>query len=523
MVIQPNVRGARLVVKAIEDYGIKVVFGVTATHVLEIFHELSKSKKIYTVFGRSDFNVSYMAEGYSRKTNTPGVCIVTGGPGIAQSIAALTTSWSDSSRLVIITSDVNSNASVNRMGYPHENYDTYNLAKSTGAFVSLVSNSNDVYKQVIKCFKNTEFGRPNPSVCVLTRDSLTSSSNKIIKKYKCIKKIPPVNNQNKYTNLYNRINKATRPIIIVGGGAVTSNSENLIRKFFDKICVNYVSTALGKSAINSKNKYFQGVLPNPESLYEVSKSDLVIALGTSFGRISTNDGKLLINGDLIQVDIDSRELNRVYKASNSFNDDLHNFLDSFNNFIRKKNKIVKKNSNYKPGYNKWVKVINNVFGERERINIVLDVTIPQSIFINNFHTNLFRKIYLPWNSQNLGYSYPASLGIKIASQNEKVICIIGDGGILYSLGELLTAKMHKINVCVIVFNNKSLGTIEKQQSNWIRNKNFGTKIDNTNFHEIANHFNFTNFNINSAKQLDSILRDKSMFKKPSLIQIDTRL
>lgn len=523
MVIQPNVLGARLVVKAIEDYGIKVVFGITATHVLEIFHELSKSECINTVFGRSDFNVSYMAEGYSRKTNTPGICVVTGGPGIAQSIAALTTSWSDSSRLVIITSDVNTNTSVNRMGYPHENYDTYNLVKSTGAFVSLVSNTNDIYKQVINCLKNTEFGRPTPSVCVLTRDAITNRSSKIVKKYKCINKILTTKNRNKYIYLFDLINKAKHPIFIVGGGAATSNSDYLIKNLFEKICVNYVSTALGKSAINSKNKYFQGVLPNPESLYEVSKSDLVIALGTSFGSISTNNGKLLINGDLVQVDIDSSELNRVYKTSISFNEDLHNFLDSFNNIIRNKTKIVKKNSNHKPGVNKWVNVFNNAFGEREKINIVLDVTIPQSIFVNNFHTNLFRKIYLPWNSQNLGYSYPASLGIKVASQNEKVICIIGDGGILYSLGEMLTAKMHKINVCVIVFNNKSLGTIEKQQYNWTRNKDFGTKIDNTKFHEIANLFNFTNYNIKSAKQLDTILRNKSMFTKPSLIQIDTKL
>ena len=272
MVIQPNVLGARLVVKAIEDYGIKVVFGITATHVLEIFHELSKSECINTVFGRSDFNVSYMAEGYSRKTNTPGICVVTGGPGIAQSIAALTTSWSDSSRLVIITSDVNTNTSVNRMGYPHENYDTYNLVKSTGAFVSLVSNTNDIYKQVINCLNNTEFGRPTPSVCVLTRDAITNRSSKIVKKYKCINKILTIKNRNKYIYLFDLINKAKHPIFIVGGGAATSNSDYLIKNLFEKICANYVSTALGKSAINSKNKYFQGVLPNPESLYEVSKS-----------------------------------------------------------------------------------------------------------------------------------------------------------------------------------------------------------------------------------------------------------
>lgn len=514
----PN--GGDAVVAALIEGGVTTVFGIPASYTVEVYDAIGRQGGMRSIVARNEQAAAFMADGYARRSGEPGVVVVTGGPGLGNTVTGLQTAYADSSPVVVIASDHNPSQRRGRpLGLPHEAFDQAALAEATGARVVRADTGASIAASVTEVLRSCVAGRPGPGVVLISRAALEAPETPQPAAREEPRPEYPMATSDEVGQVARLLAAATDPVVLAGAGVVRGRAEPQLARLLRNTGLPVVTTVAGRSSADRESGWV-GVMDDDASRAIVERADLVLALGTSFGWATTAAWTLRIGGSLIHVDIDPASLGQHYEPDLAIEADVRPFLASLAETMGR--------HRTRPGHPRmeidpvtashpWTDPIDRVLPACG-VTICGDVTMASRWIPGGVSLGPERRLMTPWNFQTLGWAYGAALGVQAAAPHETVLAVMGDGGALFTLGELATAVEHELPVCLLVYNNRSYGIIAEVQDIFCEGRRFGVDLEQPDFTGAARAFGMNASRADTPDELEAALRKHVGTGEPSLIE-----
>ena len=534
----------------LKQHGFKDVFGVTGGASVHFFDSFKK-KNMNLYFNHHEQASAFCLNSYFKASKKPAICAFTTGPGSTNTITGLAACWQDSIPGIFIGGQARSNQLSIRTGTRQvgtQEINSLNIVKSITKYSAILDNPKKIKKILQEAIYFSKKGRGGPSWIEIPLDFQL--------KYIDISKLKdsPIMNKDKKKKydlstakikFSKLLQKAKNPLVIAGNGIISSDSEEKFKKFINYYNLPYVCTWLGTNLeLISKDLYCGrlGMAGQRGSNIIVDKSDLLIVLGShlpasqtgvNFDLFSKKSKKIIINID--QKEIKNSKLN----FDLFINCDLKEFFDQFK-FIKENKK--KQKTNFLKNIQKLNKVDSShkIIKNKNYINqyIFLDYLNTyskgnESYVIDGGGTNVYisyqalklkkkQKIFHSSTICSMGSGLPESIGASVATK-KKIICLIGDGSLMFNLQELETIKKNKMDIKIIVFNNDGYVSIRDTQRQFLNKLFLGSSVSGnlsvTNIKKISKAFGLKHSLIknydNIAKKIIRFLDDKG----PNILEV----
>ena len=521
--VVPN--GGDAVVSALRDNGVTTIFGIPASYTVEIYDAIARQGGIRSIVARNEQAAAFMADGYARRSGEPGVVVVTGGPGLGNTVTGLQTAYADSSPLVVIASDHNpSQRRRHPVGLPHEAFDQAALAEATGARVARADDPGSITSAMTGILASCRSGRPRPGVVLISRAALEAPQSPRSADSTPSGQTCPRATDEELEEVARLLGAATNPVVVVGAGVVRGRAEAELARLLSATGLPVVTTVPGRPSVDQDSNRV-GVLDSAATRATVERADLVLALGTSFGMASTADWTLKINGSLAHVDIDPTSLGLHYETDLAIEADVRSFLASLTEVMsRNKTRLNDLQPEIEPVTvsHAWTDPIDRVFPSHG-VTICGDITMALRWIPSGVSLGPDRRLMTPWNFMTLGWAYAAALGVQAAAPDDTVLAVMGDGGALFTLGELATAVEHRLPVCLLVYNNRSYGIIAEVQDMVCEGRRFGIDLEQPDFVAVARAFGMPASRAKTPEELEVALRRHIGSGEPGLIEAHVSL
>lgn len=478
--LKPN--GAEELTKTLLEEGIKTVFGIPGVHNLVLFEALRRSK-IRIIPTTHESGAGFMANGVGRVTGKPGVFVLVPGPGLTNAMTPLAEAFVDSCPLLAIVTDVPQSDN----NYQMHQIEQTSLAQPIVKSIYNVRKASDIPIMLQAALKETTSDEPGPCILQIPSNLLWEPVNRNPGRKE---KIDSTNiPSEKIAAIAARLKSARRVGLIVGLGATEAKEE--IRTLADWLTAPVASTGSGRGVIDETHPlslgfgWMNGGVTSVNRILE--SCDLVLAIGIKFSQTGTHDFHLKIKCPLIHVDASPAVIGKNYQTELSLVMDARDFLVELLNHKelfgpRRDDDLVrliheekeKCKTNQKQDTSVSLKIGDAEFTPSEFYGalrtylspdsiLVTDAGLNERLTLRNWVVHEPRTLLNPSDYESMGYAIPSALGSAIALPNRRVVAIVGDGGLVMSGLELMTAVREKINLTVIVLNNKGFGVIKKIQ------------------------------------------------------------
>ncbi|MDD6039396.1 MAG: thiamine pyrophosphate-binding protein, partial [bacterium] len=302
--------GAEIIIECLKEQGVDTVFGYPGGAILNVYDELYKhSNEIRHILTSHEQGASHAADGYARSTGKVGVCLATSGPGATNLVTGIATAYMDSVPMVAITCNVG----VSLLG--KDSFQEVDIAGITTPITKhnfIVKDVTRLADTIRRAFSIATSGRPGPVLVDVTKD-VTANKTEYCKVSSPTpkKRIPPVSEEELETAV-KLMQKAKRPYIFVGGGAVISGISEELKQFVSLMQAPVCDSLMGKGAFDGTDPLYTGMLGmhgTKTSNFGVSECDLLIAIGVRFSdRVIGNAKKFASHAKIVQIDIDPAEV-----------------------------------------------------------------------------------------------------------------------------------------------------------------------------------------------------------------------
>ena len=535
--------GAEMVVRSLQDLGVKHIFGYPGGSVLDIYDALFLQTEIEHILVRHEQAATHMADGYARATGKVGVVLATSGPGVTNCVTGIATAYMDSIPMVVLAGQV-----------PRHliGEDAFQETDIVGCTRTIVKHSYicrqtiDIPVMIAKAMYLAKTGRPGPIVIELPKDIV----NPLHKHpYHLPRDITirsydprPVVNEDQIEQVVNKLSHAERPVIYAGGGVVNADASELLTEFAEKLNAPVTNTLMGLGGIPGTHSHFVGMLGMHGSVVAnktMAKADLIIALGARFDdRVVNNVNKFCPDAKIIHVDIDSTILDKIINANigivGSVDDVLEQVIDQMA-FMKMR---VPERTSWWASINKWreesalkYQPSDEVIKPQAVIEALYKVTKGEAYVASDVGQHqMFAAQYYPFDKPRrwlnsggagtMGYGFPAAMGAKLAYPDAEVVCVTGDGSIQMNIQELGTCLQHDLNVKIISLNNRSLGMVRQWQDMMYEKRHSHSYMDSLpDFVKLAEAYEHVGIKIEKMSELESGL-EKAMAMKDRLVFVD---
>ncbi len=479
--------GAQMVVRALEDEGVELIFGYPGGAVIDIYDALYSAKKLKHILVRHEQAAVHAADGYARCTGKVGVALATSGPGATNCITGIATAYMDSIPMVIITGQV---------GQPligsdaFQEVDTVGITRPIVKHSFLCSSAEELPTIFKKAFYLASTGRPGPVVIDIPKNV---QNPKKLFDYEYPKEISmrsynPTRQGHKgqIKRAVKLLADAKRPVMYAGGGIILANASDEVRKLADMFNMPVVSSLMGLGAVSAKDPKFLGML-GMHGTYEANmamhNSDLVLAIGTRFSDRSTNNvQKFCPNAKIIQVDVDPASISKTVRVDipivgaidiviPQMMGDIEELgikpdpqmLEPWWKMIgewRRKDCLHYESTGALIKPQAVVDAVNRIVSDPI---VVADVGQHQMFVAQHFKFEHPRRWLNSGGLGTMGYGLPAALGAQVAYPNATVVCFTSDGSIQMNIQELATCLQYKLPLKIIIINNNALGMVKQWQ------------------------------------------------------------
>jgi acetolactate synthase-1/2/3 large subunit len=510
----PTMSGSEILVACLEREGVDTIFAYPGGASMEIHQALTRSKKIRTVLPRHEQGGAFAAEGYARATGRAGVCMATSGPGATNLVTGIADAYMDSVPLVAITGQV-PQAMIGKGGF--QETDIYGMTLPVVKHSYLITDIADIPRIVKEAFHIAQSGRPGPVLIDLPKNVQQARTQPVFPKeinlrgYHYEYKASDL----ELNEIIGLIEKSERPVLYVGGGIITGNASEELRRFANAAQIPVTTTIMGVGAFPetdplslrwlgmhgaaSANWAVNGEYEWRKSRNDPMKqiapgADLLLAFGVRFDdRVTGNVAKFCEHGTIVHIDIDPSEINKNKPANLPIVSDIKYALGRLGDMITER-PIEKKFTAWHKQIAAWKE--RSPFGYRLTDEVAhsqhmrdhlkgkeSEVILPQMVievlyeltkgdailttgvgqhqmWAGQFYKFKFpRQLLTSAGLGAMGYGYPAALGAKVAFPDKQVIDIDGDGSFLMNVQELATAHIEKIAAKAVILNNQHLGMV----------------------------------------------------------------
>ena len=524
--------GAAIIVRALQDQGVEVIFGYPGGAVLPLYDELFKTNNLRHILVRHEQAAVHAAEGYARSTGKPGVVLVTSGPGATNAVTGLTDALMDSIPIVCLTVQVPTHL-IGTDAF--QEADTTGITRACTKHNYLVKKSEDLADVMHEAFYVAGNGRPGPVVIDLPKDILFEEGPyfTLENKRPCAYKPQLMEDHQQIEKAVKLLADAEQPIIYGGGGLINSGTRasELLREFADLTGYPVTLTLMGLGAFPASNKHFLGML-GMHGTYEANlamhQCDVMFNIGARFDdRVTGRIKDFSPNSTKIHVDIDPSSINKNVKVDLPIIGDAALILEQMIQVWKEKG--YKRNDGM---LSEWWKKIE-VWRDKKCLDFKQDSKIikPQYAIRRLFEKTQKTDAYITtevgqhqmWAAQyygfdqpnrwmtsgglgTMGYGLPAAMGVQIAHPDALVIDIAGEASILMNIQELSTISQYNLPVKAFIVNNQWMGMVRQWQE-----LNHGSRYSQSyteslpDFVKLADSFGGTGMVAETVDQLDSVI------------------
>jgi len=533
--------GARMVVQALKDQGVDVVFGYPGGAVLPIYDEIFQQNDIRHVLVRHEQGAIHMAEGYARSTGKVGVALVTSGPGATNAVTGLTDALLDSIPLVVLSGQVPT-FMIGTDGF--QEADTVGITRPCTKHNWLVKDTARLSETIHQAFHVAKSGRPGPVLIDIPKDvQFATSEYTPIPKAKVDHYQPRVKGDiDAITRMVEMLETAERPLFYTGGGVINSGTaaSQLLREFVEATGFPITSTLMGLGAYPASGDKWIGML-GMHGLYEANLAmhgcDLMLNIGARFDdRITGRIADFSPRSKKVHVDIDPSSINKVIRVDLGIVGDVGHVLEDALRIWKARGRKVNKD-----GLAKWWKQINEwravkcltytpsqktikpqyALERLEALTKGMDRYITTEVGQHQMWAAQFLRFEAPnrWMTSGglgtMGYGLPASIGVQIAHPEALVINVAGEASWLMNMQEMGTAMQFRAPVKQFILNNERLGMVRQWQE-LLHGERYSSSWSESlpDFVKLAEAFGCKGLRVSDPKDLDDAIMEMIRYDGP---------
>ncbi|RGY94786.1 thiamine pyrophosphate-binding protein [Clostridium sp. AM58-1XD] len=528
---------AEYIVEILANNGVKHVFGYQGGNITYMIDAVAGNNQVSYVQTYHEQGAAFAANAYAQVSRKFGVALSSSGPGAINLINGIANAYYDSIPCLFITGNINtkmmrSSESIRQNGFQES--DIVSMVGGITKYAVTIYHPQEVPVILKKALKAMKEGRKGPVLLDIPHNiqreeidvSFDLKEEGTASKRICTDIL---------RNVSNYMENASKPVLLLGNGSRDSASLRLIHEFLCKLPIPAVVSLCGKDALPNDHLCYRGMIGAyglPYSNKILTEADFVLVLGSRLDeRQRTVEPEVFLkNAKVIHVDIDKNELYHVKKNEICVEATVEQFLTQFLEYGVPDNR-----------YDEWLKLTKNwmkdnvpeevlVYGStfRDKLKRVLGTYIKDSIVcvdVGNHQMAAAQTLEIGEGTRylnssglgSMGYALPATIGSYYASENKKLVCIVGDGGFMMNLQELQVIKREKIPVVIIVINNYGLGMIQDYHKIAFEGRFVGSKwgYEAADFKKAAAAFDIDYYNYEDI--VNGKLKENS---RPVLIEIE---
>ena len=472
-----KISGNKLLVKALQEEGVEVVFGYPGATIIDIGDELFMQDQIKVVLPRHEQALVHEADAYARSTGKVGVCLVTSGPGATNIVTGIATANYDSVPLVCFTGQVPRHLIGNDA---FQEADIIGITRSICKWGITVQNREDLGKIIKEAFYIARTGRPGPVVIDLPKDVMAELGSAEYPETVNMRGYKPTTSVHlgQLKRALKMLSRAEKPLFLAGGGVNIAKANDNFTKIVEKTNIPVVTTIMGRGAIPTNHPLFIGNL-GMHGAYAankaVSECDLLFSIGTRFNdRITGKLHAFAPKAQIVHIDIDTGSISRnvhvdvpivadALEATEKMLEyeeemDTNTWVSQIKEWNAEYPLTMNRENKLTPEY--IIQTINETFDEAI---VVTDVGQHQMFTTQYLEITPKKKLLTSGGLGTMGYGFPGAVGAKIGNPDTPVIMISGDGGMQMNIQEFATAVLQELPVILCVFNNSYLGMVRQWQ------------------------------------------------------------
>lgn len=533
-----KLNGSQMIMEALKNEGVEIVFGYPGGAALNIYDEIYKQKYFRHILVRHEQAAVHAADGYARASGKIGVAFVTSGPGFTNAVTGLATAYADSIPVILISAQV-SNSLIGSDAF--QEIDAVGISRPCVKHNYLVKSIDELPRILKEAFYIAKTGRPGPVHIDIPKD--VSSA---IGEFEYPDEIKMQTYKPNYKGNSKQIKKAIelieaskKPLFYLGGGVISSNASEAVRKLIEITQIPAVETLMALGALDSNDPNclnMVGMHGSYAANMAMSEADLIIALGARFDdRVTGKVSEFAKNAKIIHVDIDPSSISKIINADFPIVGDVKSVVEDM--IERAKDEINPKN------FNTWHETIANysrihpltykdsdevlkpewIIEETARnlpndAIVTTDVGQHQMWVAQYFPFKYPRTFLTSGGLGTMGYSLPASMGAKLAHPAKEVVNFVGDGSVLMNIQELMTMIQSNIKIIHIILNNGFLGMVRQWQSLFYGERFSSTNIElQPDFVKLIESFGGLGFRATNKEEFSSALKTALSSDKVSFI------
>jgi acetolactate synthase-1/2/3 large subunit len=484
-----RVSGAYALIDSLKRHGVKHIFGYPGGAILPIYDELYRAEAaggISHVLVRHEQGASHAADGYARATGQVGVCFATSGPGATNLVTGIATAAMDSIPMVVVTGQVNS-AAIGSDAF--QETDIFGITLPIVKHSYVVRTPEQMSRIVAEAFYIARTGRPGPVLIDVPKDvglmefdyQPVDPGDVKLPGYKPTTK----GHFRQITNVVELIQAARKPLLYVGGGAITAGAHEELLELAERFQIPVTTTLMGKGAFDEHHPLSVGMLGMHGTAYAnfaVSECDLLMAVGARFDdRVTGKLDEFAARAKVIHIDIDPAEVGKNRIPEVPIVGDVRLVLKDLLRYLAEKAEpmVTQQTQPWLDRIQQWrhdhpltVPTYSDVLSPQEVI-VELGNQAPQAFYTTDvgqhqmwaaqFLKNGPRRWISSAGLGTMGYGLPAAMGVQAALPNQTVICISGDASFQMNPQELGTLAQYGLKVKTVIINNGWQGMVRQWQ------------------------------------------------------------
>jgi acetolactate synthase-1/2/3 large subunit len=529
-----KMNGAELIIHLLEQQGITTIAGIPGGANLPLYDALRSSTKIRHVLSRHEQGAGFIAQGMARSTGRPGVCFATSGPGATNILTAIADAYLDSIPLVCITGQVPS-ALIGTDAF--QEVDTYGMSIPITKHNFLIRSVEEIPATLMRAFAIAMEGRPGPVLIDLPKDIQQQET--LLTRLPGVPRQPPdpIFAGDLIPEAAKMINRAESPILYLGGGTISSGASDIVRRLIEKNNLPVAMTLMGLGAIPSTHPNALGMLgmhAARSTNLALEECDLLIAAGVRFDDRATGKvSEFCPRAEVIHIDIDPSEVHKLKRANIALIGDLRSGIRQLLPLVRdrKRERWLQRIADlqkrhpltcsaslalHKP--HGLIRKVAELIGE-EAI-VTTDVGKHQMWTAQIYPFSRPRQFLTSGGLGTMGFGLPAAIGAALAHPERPVVCFTGDGSLQMNIQELATVVEQRLNIKIVVLNNRSLGLVRQQQGLFYKNHFFASDFNiDVDFATIARGFGMKSLDFRFSPLAGTLLDEAITSQGPCLINV----
>ena len=520
--------GGQAILASIAQGGVDTIFGIPGVHTAGIYDALLDHPELRHVMCRHEQGAGFMADGYARVSGRIACALTITGPGVTNIATSLGEAQAESSPILHVCTTLEASMIGKDVGFLHELRDQSGLLGSVVGWHRRVRRVADIPVVVADALHNMRAGRPGPASIEIPIDIVDSTADVTIPRMPPPEALRP--DAEALRQAVKLLVAAANPVILAGGGLIAAGASDALVEVAEKLSAPVFTTVNGKGAIPEDHPLSLGCRWRGDPSFDglLSAADLVLVIGSRLSARNTDNWQLPLPRSLIQIDIDSRIIGRHYPASKGIHAHARPTLEAIAASIPTRPRQLH------PGRLEEVKGLRRstrAASDDPAVGIlgaVRDALPRDGTLVNDmtsvcykgprhFPTYEPRTYLFPTYFGTLGFALPAAIGAMVARPEKKVVCLVGDGGFLFTAQELSTALALKQPLPIVVLNDKGYMELEVAFRR-SHNRTIDCSLVTPDFVKFARSFGASGTRVGEPDELRRAIRAAFRRKRPTVIE-----